>query len=144
MFANNPTLVAWVQAQQLYPEAKFIVLSIGCGTRSANYPVNGTWGPLEWFDPTNDVPLIDVLMRGQGDLVDSQMAMLLARDKTYFRLQFSLDNSLHGDLDDASAENLSDMLARADATAASVRGKKSISGLIAAMQQVEAVADRTT
>jgi predicted acylesterase/phospholipase RssA len=109
VFANNPTLTAWITMQRMFDQADVLVISVGCGLKKARYPSHSTWGPIEWLNPFNGAPLIDVLMRGQSDLVDSQMSVLMDGKRNYFRFQFSLDGAKRGALDDPSPENQDEM-----------------------------------
>ncbi len=117
VFANNPAMVAWTAVQRRRRGARVIMLSVGCGHNRANYDQHDSWGAIEWMDPTGGVPLIDVLMRGQGDLVDSQMSVVLDPDQTYFRFQFSIDTLSSQDMDDSSPRNLNQLVALAEDTA---------------------------
>lgn len=147
VFANNPALAGWIATRRLFPQSDALVVSIGCGDRVQRYPNRGTWGPAEWFDPRDGVPLIDVLMRGQSDLVESQLDFLLGRDEGHFRYQFSISDlsvparrgpggrgpagrPATGELDDARPENLAALCDLAEASAATPRATKSRQTLI--------------
>lgn len=138
VFANNPAMVAWTAVQRRRRGARVVMLSIGCGHSRANYDEHGTWGPIEWMDPLDGVPLIDVLMRGQGDLVDSQMAVVLDPDQTYFRFQFALDGLSSQDMDDSSARNLNELVALSEGEARNPLTAASIERLSDALSTVQA------
>lgn len=106
VYANNPTMCAFVEARTLFPEAeRFLVVSLGTGEQEEPIPFRKAkdWGLVEWARP-----LFDVVLDGVSDTVDYQMRTLLnPRGATpqYIRFQIRLDGA-SGDLDDASPDNL--------------------------------------
>lgn len=107
VFANNPTLCAFVEAKTLQPKTEdILVVSIGTGelTRPLKYTEAVNWGAAEWV-----LPIINVLMQGVSATVDYQMHTLLpptARGKQrYYRFQAKLNEGMD-DMDDASRTNL--------------------------------------
>jgi len=107
VFANNPTLCAFVEAKTLQPETEdILVVSIGTGelTRPLKYAEAVNWGAAEWV-----LPIINVLMQGVSATVDYQMQTLLpptGRGKQrYYRFQAKLNEGMD-DMDDASRTNL--------------------------------------
>jgi len=138
VFANNPAMVAWTAVQRRRRGARVVMLSVGCGHNRANYGRHDTWGAIEWMDPFGDVPLIDVLMRGQSDLVDSQMSVVLDPDQTYFRFQFSIDGLSSQEMDDSSPRNLTQLVALAEDTARNPETAASIERLADALATVQA------
>ena len=138
VFANNPAMVAWTAVQRRRRGARVVMLSVGCGHHRANYGRHDTWGAIEWMDPFGDVPLIDVLMRGQSDLVDSQMSVILDPDQTYFRFQFSIDTLSSQEMDDSSPRNLNQLVLLAEDTARNPETASSIERLADALATVQA------
>lgn len=106
VYANNPTMCAFVEARTLFPEAdRFLVVSLGTGEQ--NDPISFQkargWGLVEWARP-----LFDVVLDGVSDTVDYQMRTLLnarGAEPQYHRFQIRLDGT-SGALDDASPGNL--------------------------------------
>lgn len=121
VFANNPALVAWANVQRRYPGSDILVTSLGSGVKRFDYRPNVTWGAWEWIDPTRGSPIMDVLTRGQSEVVHAQMSVIM-EEGNYFRLQFPLPadvplwpadeiepsdlNPRLGRLDDADDDNL--------------------------------------
>lgn len=138
VFANNPAMVAWTAVQRRRRGARVVMLSVGCGHNRASYGNHGTWGAIEWMDPFGDVPVIDVLMRGQSDLVDSQMSVVLEPDQTYFRLQFSTDTLSSKDMDDSSTRNLDQLVALAEGAARDPETAASIERVADVLASVQA------
>lgn len=108
VYANNPTLCAYVEATTTHGRrepTEFVVLSLGTGqlTRRLPYDETKDWGLARWAQP-----ILDVVFDGVSDTVDYQMRQLLTcEDKIdrYFRLQTTL-NIGNDDLDDASRTNI--------------------------------------
>ena len=138
VFANNPAMVAWTAVQRRRRGARVVMLSVGCGHNRAQYDQHDTWGAIEWMNPTDGVPLIDVLMRGRSDLVDSQMAVVLDPDQTYFRFQFAIDGLSSQDMDDSSSRNLNELVALAEGEARNPGTAASIERLADALATVQA------
>lgn len=148
VFANNPAMTAWVATQRWirlqdrYAQAEIYVISIGCGSRSVRYPRNTTWGPVEWMQFWGDgPPIIDVLMRGQSDLVHSQMTELMVPRKNYFRFQFDLPTAAPGQhqigaLDDVSPYNLQALEHLGDAACQTPEAQAMIRDMARTVQQV--------
>lgn len=129
VFANNPAMIAWTSIQRRNRGARVLMLSIGCGIKSTGYSKPKTWGLFEWLSPSGGVPIIDVLMRGQGDLVDSQMKVVLQPEETYFRYQFVIDGLRSKGMDDSKPEALTELIGLANAEAAKPTTVASISKL---------------
>jgi uncharacterized protein len=106
VFANNPTMCAYVDAKIAHPKADFLVVSLGTGglTRPYQYEEVCGWGMLRWVQP-----VINILMQGVSETVGFQMQQVLPdRDdgrKHYYRFQASLVEG-NDDLDDASRTNM--------------------------------------
>jgi len=114
MFANNPALLALVAARRLMPLAtRFLVVSLGTGAVESPiaYADAVNWGLIGWASP-----LIDILFSAMNDTVDfelDQLAPLVA----HVRLQSSLTGASEA-MDDASASNVTNLVACANATIA--------------------------
>jgi patatin-like phospholipase/acyl hydrolase len=107
VFANNPTMCAYVDAMRHYPgHDDHLVVSLGTGGYTKSIPYAGAkdWGLIGWVRP-----IIDILMHGVNETVhyQAQSLLSLAEDgrERYYRFQVQLDD--HNDaMDNASAENL--------------------------------------
>lgn len=104
VFANNPGMCAYVDVIDSDPSAEVVMLSLGTGELTREYPweqVKG-WGLLGWARG----PLIHVIFDGQSDAVDHQLKMVLD-DESYWRIQAELTKGRGSDaLDDSSQANI--------------------------------------
>lgn len=88
VFANNPALIALVEAKIMYPkETDFLVVSLGSGvlTKPLVYDQVKNWGVAQWARP-----ILDVVFDGVADTVDHQLTHLLKTSnsqKRYYRFQ---------------------------------------------------------
>lgn len=113
--ANNPTACAIAEALRLGHKVEDIsVLSIGTGSFSREIPLKSAqeWGAAQWA-----LPVIDVIFDASSDINDYIARQIIQR---YLRLQFKLDRSWTGkrlsdDMDDASQENIRNLIEAADA-----------------------------
>ncbi len=134
VYANNPSMLAYVEAKTQYDLAKaakpkprgrvrqigsapvaarsveepFMMLSLGTGSSQKPYLYDDAkdWGLVGWVRP-----IVDILMQGVSETVDFQMRCLLpprVEDNTrrYYRLSTKLQPE-HGDMSDASPEMIS-------------------------------------
>jgi patatin-like phospholipase/acyl hydrolase len=105
VFANNPTMCAYVDAREAHPDADFLVVSLGTGelTRSFIYEDVCRWGLIRWAQP-----LFNILMQGVSETVSYQMQQLLPNKdgkRRYYRFQTPLHEG-NDDMDDAGKTNL--------------------------------------
>lgn len=117
VFVNNPSMCAYVEAQEL-PGAKdqdMLMISIGTGvaTRKIDYEDAKGWGALGWVRP-----IISIMMDGEADAADYHMSELLpnkaaGKDQRYFRFDTELDVALD-DMDAASSGNIMALKAEAE------------------------------
>jgi patatin-like phospholipase/acyl hydrolase len=109
--ANNPTACAIAEALRLGYEVRDIsVLSLGTGSFTREIPLRSAqeWGAAQWA-----LPVIDVIFDASSDIHDYIAREII--EQRYVRLQFRLDRSLTGkrlsdDLDDASPENIRNLI----------------------------------
>ncbi len=114
--ANNPSSCGIAEALRVgYSPKDISVLSIGTGdrTRIIPYEKARTWGLFEWASP-----IVGVLFDGSSDIYEYISKQIV--NEQLVRLQFKLDKHLTGkplsdDLDDASEENISNLIEAADA-----------------------------
>lgn len=115
VFANNPAMVAYVDALSLYADTGYdsiMVISMGTGRceKSISYTQARNWGLIGW-----GLPAIDILKTGANESADYQMQQVLNKmtqqaesvecAHQYFRLQVEL-NAGEDSMDDASKLNL--------------------------------------
>ncbi|VAW34493.1 hypothetical protein MNBD_CHLOROFLEXI01-5145 [hydrothermal vent metagenome] len=123
LFANNPTMCAYVEAYNKLegqPTAEnMVILSLGTGRFEISYPYQSVkdWGMVQWIRP-----LIDIMMSGVSETVDYQMQKLFtAHDccDSYLRLQtdIKINEKELSKLDNVAPENLDQLLARGEALA---------------------------
>ena len=125
VFANNPTMCAFVAAKRRYPTAKkFIVVSLGTGflQRPISLERAKGWGIISWISP-----LLSVLMDGNGDTVCYQAEQMLGSDHYRFDIPLGVKrtdlHAVNDDFDDASRENIQALLAKADDLVDRERGR---------------------
>jgi patatin-like phospholipase/acyl hydrolase len=101
VFATNPAMCAYAEAQRLRPGEASYVVSLGTGETTQPIPHERAagWGLVEWVRP-----VIDVVFDGVADTVDYQLRHV-SPDGDYVRLQTTLDRASDA-LDDASEKNL--------------------------------------
>ncbi|CAG8727927.1 2110_t:CDS:1, partial [Dentiscutata erythropus] len=97
VFSNNPTVVAYLEAKKMYPNSKFVVVSLGTGYYKEPLECYKNCGIVQWLKP-----LINLLFNSEVDNHDTIMKHFAKFDGTrYFRIQLQLtkdDNTI----DDAS------------------------------------------
>jgi hypothetical protein len=107
VIAYNPAMFAYVEARQLFPEARdFLVVSLGTGqlTRGLPFEEVKNWGAARWAQP-----LFSLMCDGDAAVVHQQMAEILPcgpeGERRYYRFQGPLTTG-SDDMDDASSENI--------------------------------------
>lgn len=98
IYANNPTLCAYIEARKLgYAHEDIYILSIGTGQRTLSFPKASNWGIIQWLKAQGETPLIDIMLDAISDNVDYAMGYIFP-PSNYLRLQFELRNE-HKDMD---------------------------------------------
>jgi hypothetical protein len=128
--ANNPTACAIAEALRLGHKVEDIsVLSLGTGSFSREIPLKSAqeWGAAQWA-----LPVIDVIFDASSDINDYIATQIIER---YLRLQFKLDRSWTGkrlsdDMDDASQENIRNLIEAADAYVKHSQVQKAIANFL--------------
>jgi patatin-like phospholipase/acyl hydrolase len=103
VFANNPAMCAYVDVIDSEPDADVVLLSLGTGELTREYPYEEVrdWGLIEWARP-----LVNVVFDGVSDTIDYQLQMVLDEGR-YWRLQTELTRGRGSDdLDDSSRANI--------------------------------------
>ena len=108
IYCNNPALLAYSKAKELWKGEKIKILSIGTGTldTSIMYKDALKWGELQWIRP-----LIDCVFSGVAISTDEILGSLAKSDPSqlsYERIQFSLDKTCE-DLDDVDSKSLANL-----------------------------------
>ena len=119
VFANNPGMCAYVDAlKEVKSKEAVVMVSLGTGslTRPLKYDQIKNWGEVQWVQP-----LISVMMDGVSNATDYHLAEILGKDN-YFRLQTTLDIA-KDEMDDASKDNIQNLLLQADQLIASAEDK---------------------
>ena len=104
LFANNPSLHAYLEARELFGNSRQILLvSLGTGNdfRPIDYHVARGWGIFGWLNPRLKLPLIQVLMQGQSHDTHCNLQRLIPDQRWYVRLDVHTRGSLPS-FDDAS------------------------------------------
>jgi patatin-like phospholipase/acyl hydrolase len=110
VFANNPTLCAFVEAkvESEKNDEDYLVVSLGTGTytRPILYKQAKNWGLVQWAKP-----ILDVVFDGVSDTVDYQMRHLLPERngvRWYYRFQVTLPKE-NDAMDDVNPTNLREL-----------------------------------
>ncbi len=117
--ANNPTACGVAAAIRLgYSLNDLHVLSIGTGdpTRQIPWEAARKWGTFQWI---KGGLVIKVMTDAPSDIYDYITEQILGDNSRYLRLQFPLDRQLTAkklsdDMDDASEENINNLIEAAD------------------------------
>lgn len=100
--ANNPAVLAYLEAQKLWPHNRLHMISLGCGSSPVfTLESKREKGKLHWAGD-----ITSVLMNTTSNMTHHLMDQLakLKGDK-YLRIQFTLDQKANG-LDNATPENI--------------------------------------
>ncbi|HUX38894.1 MAG TPA: patatin-like phospholipase family protein [Rectinemataceae bacterium] len=106
MFANNPSLHAYIEATKLFPGAdEYLILSLGTGNDKEGYSYEeiSRWGILEWINPMKKLPLFSLMSAGQSESVDHMLARISG--VRYIRISVALEGRCL-EMDDASPANI--------------------------------------
>jgi hypothetical protein len=118
--ANNPTACGLAAAIKLGHNLNDLeILSIGTGdpTRQIRWESARNWGTFQWI---KDGLVVKVMTDAPSDIYDYITGQIIGDKSRYLRLQFPLDRQLTAkklsdDMDDASEENINNLIAAADA-----------------------------
>ena len=99
---NNPTCHAYLEAQKLYPQSTFDVISLGTGTSySLTLEQKSRGGKLKWV-----ADISAVLMNNSSSVLEGLTAQATAlRGDTYTRVHFDLDKKANA-MDSATPGNI--------------------------------------
>jgi len=105
VFVNNPSMAAFAEARQLYPDfTQYVIVSVGTGDRqdSIAYAQAKDWGLLGWAKQ-----IVPVFMDSVSECVDYQLSLMPGC--TYHRLQATHLQAAENDMDDVTPENLANL-----------------------------------
>lgn len=102
--ANNPTLHAYVEAKECFPQSKWHIISLGTGNTHLFTPESKeSGGILQWGWGGH---IINLLMNSSSNTIQDLTPKIAKSDgNEYTRLQFELDNQV-GKLDNAGSKNI--------------------------------------
>ncbi len=115
VFANQPSICAYTEAKDPWPQERLEILSLGTGYQTRRFAFEDAkdWGPINWIAPAQGVPIISILMHGQAHIANWQMKQILGSGFT--RMDAAMIPGLgNDDMDDASQENLMELTALAE------------------------------
>jgi uncharacterized protein len=106
IFAPNPSLCAYVEAQKIFNKVfnKFMLVSLGTGTyrKSIDYVKAKDWGIIDWANK-----LINIVLNGMTNMVHQYLSGLIPEDM-YYRInpEFINEPDFNSDPTDASRKNI--------------------------------------
>lgn len=113
---NNPSLWA-IQAARSHTNKPLLLVSLGTGQMRTPFSPKDIagWGLLDWFNPLQGLPMLDVILGGNADTVDSISQQLLDGESSgkYLRYQPNLNPKAKISAFVSSQENLDNMKAEA-------------------------------
>lgn len=127
LFIMSPTLLAWIEAQKIYPGRPLIVISISSGALKEAREVQ-TQGSTAGSIPKVLQPTIETALEGQQALTDLMMRDL--PNIKYHRLSFEVKNK---DFDDTSEKNIKQLEEAAKVTIASREFKLALDDIVNAI-----------
>lgn len=105
VFANNPSMNAYIEARKLFPDSEILLVSLGTGqsTKPILYDHAKNWGILKWA-----FAILGVVFDGISDNVDYELMKIFESEndkKYYYRFQINLPKGSEG-TDNASDANI--------------------------------------
>lgn len=132
LFVMSPTVLAWIEAQKVYPGRPLIIISISSGNIDEARQVQ-TKGSTAGSIPKVLQPTIETALEGQQALADLMMRDLPGIK--YHRLSFEVKNKV---FDDVSPENIKILEEAAKKTATTVDFKLAVNDIAAAIRDRKA------
>ncbi|HUW40061.1 MAG TPA: patatin-like phospholipase family protein [Rectinemataceae bacterium] len=106
LFANNPAMLAYVEATKIFPEEReFLILALGTGRDQVGYSYKDmrSWGYFGWVNPVKGVPLWAMFASGQNEATNHQLRRIPGL--RYIRLNAAIDPR-ECPIDDASPKTI--------------------------------------
>jgi uncharacterized protein len=109
LFANNPGMCAFAEAQRGRFGRSMLLVSLGTGSCTRQLPHDEVrhWGMAQWARP-----ILSVVFDGVSMAIDQQLSALLGGER-YWRFETILDEA-RDDFDDVSRRNLRRLMHQAD------------------------------
>lgn len=110
VFANNPSLCAYIESKKIYPNAsKVILVSLGTGDTQTeiNCKNPNYWGLLNWLNPKENVPILSALLNSQPIATNHMLENLPYVD--FFRFNIIIGKK-SASMDNASKDNINDLI----------------------------------
>ncbi len=109
IIANNPAMLAYLEAKEQYPNCDILLVSLGTGQLNSPLPYKEAkdWGIVGWARP-----LIDCLFTGASDLVDSSLQQTIGAEpgSRYYRFQVDLEGAPGAEeMDNTTPQNIQKM-----------------------------------
>ncbi len=106
VYANNPAIIAYSRALELYPQAEeFHLLSLGTAPKRMEFSHKKIrdWGFLDWLNPAKGMPLYDLHSHAQEGIIDYYAEHLPKLH--YYRITMDQQES-HIGIDSATSEHI--------------------------------------
>ncbi|MGV8949326.1 MAG: patatin-like phospholipase family protein [Candidatus Paracaedibacter sp.] len=132
LFVMSPTVLAWIEAQKVYPGRPLIIISISSGNIDEARQVQ-TKGSTAGSIPKVLQPTIETALEGQQALADLMMRDLPGIK--YHRLSFEVKNKV---FDDVSAENIKNLQEAAKTATTTINFKSAVNDIVAAIRDRKA------
>ena len=117
VFANNPTLLGIIEAQESFGRKleDLKVLSLGTGTQVfSDGKARNKWGILYWINPFKK-RIMDLFLQGQSQLAENLISLMqngIDKERTanptfvYHRISTVLDDNLKIEMDETNKDKL--------------------------------------
>lgn len=105
MFANNPTALAIIEAEQATDIEQKILCSISTGSLTRRYEYDNirSWGMLNWIQP-----IINIIQDAQSEAISCQLSQALPKNYKYYRFDTFLTLA-NDDIDDSTPGNIENL-----------------------------------
>lgn len=128
---NNPAMAAYAEARRIYPQSsRFFVVAVGTGDRQDHIPYRKArkWGLLQWA-----TQIVPIFMDSVSEAADYELTSILRDD--YHRLQIEDLGSAEADMDNVTAENLTNLQKSAEKYVKDKDIAKMLDGICAELKQ---------
>jgi len=106
VYANNPSMVGYIEAKKYFPKDDFYIVSLGTGEQVKHYECEDAteWSDYEWLSP-----ILDILIDGPNKSYEYQLNVLKKVDnrfRGYLRYNVNTDGVVSTGMDNATPMNL--------------------------------------